>query len=227
MTEAADVATKEAYEDAIRSFTEAEIALREIVTALQRFRSASDLVAEAGTSLAEAQAAVESSSRAVETAVVTLTAIAASLGSAAHVIAAIDPARFWESFDRLEASVASSATTLQEAIGAGFTQADARQTAAAQAVDTHIATTGEVLGGDIRAATAELGSLIMTSGERLATRIGETSDANQKTTQEAAAGLASAIGAAQHLATQVRALAIAGVVIGLGAVALLVLLLFR
>src|SRR5690349_7041520 len=104
MTEPADAATKEAYEGAIRSFTEAEIALREIVTGLQRFRSASDQVVEAGAYLAGAQAAVERWAQVLESAAVALTENATSLGASAEVLAALDPARFWDSFDRLEAT---------------------------------------------------------------------------------------------------------------------------
>ena len=227
MTEPADVATKDAYEGAIRSFTEADIALRQIVTDLQRFRSASNQVAEAGTSLAEALAAVESSSQAVGTAVVALTSIAASLASATQVITALDPARFWESFDRLEASTASSAATLQQAIETGFTQADARHTAAVQALDTSISTTGETTAAEVRTVALDLRSSITTSGDRLASRIGEASDANQKTTRKAAEGLSLEVSATQRLASQARALAVAAVALGAVAVALLVLLVVR
>jgi hypothetical protein len=227
MTEPADVATKDAYEGAIRSFTEADIALRQIVTDLQRFRSASNQVAEAGVSLGEALAAVERSSQAVGTAVVALTSIAASLASATQVITALDPARFWESFDRLEVFTASSAATLQQAIETGFTQADVRQTAAAQALDTSISTTGETTAAEVRRVAADLSSSITTSGDRLANRLGEASDANQKTTRKAAEGLSLGVSATQRLASQARALAVATIALGAVAVSLLVLLVVR
>jgi hypothetical protein len=227
MTEPADVATKDAYEGAIRSFTEAEIALREIVAGLQRFRSASDQVTEAGNSLAEAGAAVDRASQAVEEAVVSLTAIAVSLGSATQVITALDPARFWESFDRLEASTASSATSLEQALAAGFAEAVASQTAAARALDGHIKTATESITREVGTSKADINVSITASSDQLSGRIRQTSEALQEATGKAAQALSSELGATQRIATQTRALATAGVVLAGVSVALLLFSLAR
>jgi len=227
MTEPADVATKDAYEGAIRSFTEAEIALREIVAGLQRFRSASDQVTEAGNSLAEAGAAVDRASQAVEVTVVALTAISVSLGSATQVINALDPARFWESFDRLEAATASSATSLEQALTTGFREAGASQTAAARALDARIKTATESITREVGTGMADVKVSIAASSDHLSGRIGETSEALREATGKAAEALSSELGATQRLARQTRALATAGVVLAAVSVALLVLLLAR
>ena len=227
MIEPADVATKDAYEGAIRSFTEAEIALREIVAGLQRFRSASDQVSEAGNSLAEAGAAVDRASQAVEETVVALTAISVSLGSATQVITALDPARFWESFDRLEASTASSATSLEQALADGFTEAGASQTATGRALEARIKTATESITREVGTARTDIDVSIKATGDHLSGRIGETSQALQETTGKAAEVLSSELRATQRLARQIRALATAGVVIAAVSVALLVLLVAR
>lgn len=120
MTEPADTATKDAYEGAIRSFTEAEIALQEVVSDLQRFRGASGQLAEAGTSLADARAAVARSAATVDSAAASLAQIASSLASATQTVAALDPERFWASFNRLETTTTTSASEMRQAVDAGF-----------------------------------------------------------------------------------------------------------
>lgn len=123
MTEPADAATKDAYEGAIRSFTEAEIALQEVVSDLQRFRSASDQLGEAGTSLADARAAVARSAATVDSAAASLAQIASSLASATQTVAALDPERFWNSFNSLEATTTTSASEMRKALDAASVDA--------------------------------------------------------------------------------------------------------
>jgi len=117
--------------------------------------------------------------------------------------------------------------TLQQTVETGFTQVDATQAAAVQALGTSISTTGETIAAEVRTHATDLRSSITIWGDRLAGRIGETSDANQKTMRQAAEGLSAEIGAAQRLASQARALAAAAVALGAVAVALLVVLLVR
>ena len=93
MTEATDNETKLTYETAIRSFTEAEVALREIVSALERYRAASDSVETADAAVSSSQAALAAALATFETTSVELTSSATSLRGAATTIAALGAKR--------------------------------------------------------------------------------------------------------------------------------------
>lgn len=117
MTEAIDNDTKLTYETAIRSFTEAEVALREIVSALERYRAASDSVEAAEAAVSSSQAVLATALATVETTSVELASTATSLRDAATTIAALDPERFWSSFEELRAEVKAANDDLSEKLG--------------------------------------------------------------------------------------------------------------
>src|SRR4051812_12587056 len=108
MTDHANAGARESYEAAVRSFTQAEVALGELLTAAQRFQSAS-------TSIEQAQAGLELTREPPGDAIETGKAVAreleqasASLRSTSTVFAKLDPDRFWASLDALTAGVASA-----------------------------------------------------------------------------------------------------------------------
>lgn len=114
MTETTDNETKLTYETAIRSFTEAEIALREIVSALERYRAASDSVEAAEATVSSSQAALAAALATFESTSVELASTATSLRDASTTIAALDPERFWSSFEELRSDVRTGNDSLTE-----------------------------------------------------------------------------------------------------------------
>ena len=112
MTDQVDDATRNSLEAAVRSFTDAEIALREIVAAAQRFRTASE-------SLDQAQATLEATNGAAMETVATLRGLAArlddvsgSLASAALTLTAVDPPRLWTSIGAIEKATGEQAARI-------------------------------------------------------------------------------------------------------------------
>jgi hypothetical protein len=166
MTDATDHETKLTYETAIRSFTEAEVALREIVSALERYRAASDAVEAAGTAVTSSQAVLAAALGTFETTSVELASTATSLRDASTTIAALDPERFWSSFEELrsevktgddalsamlatvEADLSGEATHTREQMGTaiGEVRAVAMQARAAAAIGAVAAVLAVVLG---------------------------------------------------------------------------------
>ena len=149
MTEPTDAATKETYEAAIRSFTEAEIALREIVAALQRYRSASDTVVEAGGTLNASRDALLATLDTLETTAAEMVRVSSGLGQATAVIAAIDQERFWASFAQLESATSSSSDALAQSVASSTERLadDLRgriDTAVVDLAVTNKASTGEI-----------------------------------------------------------------------------------
>lgn len=101
MSDHSDPGSRQSFEAAVRSFTEAEVALGEFVAAAQRFRSASE-------SIERAQAGLELTREPVVEAIATLQAIAVELQgtatamrSSAEVLAQLEPDRFWTTFAEL------------------------------------------------------------------------------------------------------------------------------
>jgi hypothetical protein len=238
MTEPADVATKDAYEGAIRSFTEAEIALREIVGGLQRFRSASEELAESTGALAETRASVEDAADAVSATVVALTAVAGSLATATKVIAELDPARFWAALERLE----GSSTTTQTALTTGFNEAVEGRAAAAdttraeiQASTTSITAELHAVGDGVGTALAEearatrdgIAVTVIDAEGRLAAQARDDASAARDAAQKTADALSADVAAVQRLATQVRMMAGTSIAVGGIAVVLLIIVLLR
>ena len=223
MTELENHVTKDAYEGAIRSFTEAEIALREIVAGLQRFRTASDRVEGAGAALVGALAAVDASTGAVETAVSGLSEIAVSLAAATQVIAALEPARFWESFDRLEATTVASAVATQSSLGDGFAASERRDTQATAALDAGLAASRNATEASLKTATTALSAAVSTSTAQLHAAIVEASAARRQETERLSAQQNTSL----RVATQARLLASVSAGLSAGGLVLLVMLLLR
>ena len=118
MTEATDNETKLTYETAIRSFTEAEVALREIVSALERYRAASESVETAEAAVSLSQASLAAALATFETTSVELVGTATSLRDASTTISALDPERFWSSFEELRSEVKTASHDLTEKLEA-------------------------------------------------------------------------------------------------------------
>ena len=223
MTEPADIATKDAYEGAIRSFTEAEIALREIVGGLQRFRSASEQVADAGGALAETRASVEDAADAISATVVALTAVAGSLAAAAKVIADLDPARFWAALERLE----GSSTTIQTALATGFNEAVEGRAAAADSNRAAVESSSATITAELHSVGDGVGAAVTEAASRLSSQGREEASAAREAAQKSADALSTEVAAVQRLATQVRLMAGASIAVGSVAVVLLIVLLLR
>ena len=102
MSDHSDPGSRQSFEAAVRSFTEAEVALGEFVAAAQRFRSASE-------SIERAQAGLELTREPVVEAIATLHAAiavelqgtATAMRSSAEVLAQLEPDRFWTTFAEL------------------------------------------------------------------------------------------------------------------------------
>lgn len=105
MTENGDVNSRASFEAAVRSFTDAEVALGEFVTAAQRFRSASDSLERAQAGLELTREPVLESLETLKLMAAELERTSASMGSTAEVLAQLDPNRFWSSFSEVQGAV--------------------------------------------------------------------------------------------------------------------------
>ncbi len=90
-----------------------------IVAALQRYRSASDTVVEAGGTLNASREALLATLETLETTSAEMVRLSSGLGQATAVIAALDPERFWASFAQLEAATRISSDSLAQSVAAG------------------------------------------------------------------------------------------------------------
>ena len=153
MTEATDNETKLTYETAIRSFTEAEVALREIVSALERYRAASDLVEAAEAAVSSSQGVLAAALATFETTSVELASTATSLRAASTTIAALDPERFWSSFGELRSEVKTANDSLTEKLEAAEAELSGEATRTREQVAAAIAGVREVA-NQARAAAA-------------------------------------------------------------------------
>lgn len=199
MTDGLVTPSKEAYEEAVRSFTEAEVALREIVASVQRYRAATDVVFDAGAALTETRDSVLAALRTLETAGATLSGIAGDLAHAAAVVGALDPDRFWRAFAALDETTKSSAAAMTDAQAAAASRIEAAVSAASLAhadalrqaaatLETGQATSAQSIQGGIDAATAEVTSVNRTSTEVLRVRVeaaaAEVTAANRSSSQD-------------------------------------------
>lgn len=116
MTDHGDAATRESFEAAVRSFTEAELALGEIVNAAQRFRSASDAIVDARAALDVSHESLVATMETLRAMASEMERLSASLAAAASVLAALDPERVWSSFAQLESAVGQSSQELARQI---------------------------------------------------------------------------------------------------------------
>lgn len=153
MTEATDNETKLTYETAIRSFTEAEVALREIVSALERYRAASDSVQAAEAAVSSSQGVLAAALATFETTSVELASTATSLRAASTTIAAPDPERFWSSFGELRSEVKTANDSLTEKLEAAEAELSGEATRTREQVAAAIAGVREVA-NQARAAAA-------------------------------------------------------------------------
>jgi hypothetical protein len=153
MIEATDNETKLTYETAIRSFTEAEVALREIVSALERYRAASDSVEAAEAVVGSSQSVLAAALATLETTSVELASTAASLRAASTTVAALDPERFWSSFGELRSEVKTANDSLTERLEAAEAELSGEATRTREQVAAAIAGVREVA-NQARAAAA-------------------------------------------------------------------------
>lgn len=105
MTENADASSRASFEAAVRSFTDAEVALGEFVTAAQRFRSASESIERAQAALELTREPVLESLETLKSMAAELERTSASMGSSAEVLAQLDPNRFWSSFSEVQGAI--------------------------------------------------------------------------------------------------------------------------
>lgn len=105
MTANGDANSRESFEAAVRSFTAAEVALGEFVTAAQRFRSASEAMERAQTGLELTREPILESLEVMTSMAAELERTSASMGSTAKVLAELDPNRFWSSFSEVKDAV--------------------------------------------------------------------------------------------------------------------------
>ena len=216
MTESTDAATRETYEGAIRSFTEAEIALREIVTAVQRYRSASDAVVEAGATLSASRESLLATLTTLEATASEMQRLSLSLSQASAVIAALDPERFWASFTKLEAAARSSSELVVQSLAASTSR-----------LEGVVAESSQVLRDQIADAAAELTASASATTDHLQGKI-DTAVAGLTATHRASTDEVSlAVSYVRGIATVARDASVASMVLGITAIVMVAFLLLR
>ena len=233
MTAPADAATKDAYESAIRSFTEAEVALREIIAAVGRYRAAADLLADGGEALVGSNEAFKVTAGSLEATATSLEGLAGSLAKATGVIAALEPDRFWEAFAKLEADVRAETGRTLEAVQSSEAAITAAVSTAASGIRASVTEAGAAQSAAASQATGELAGRIDGAVRELSARVNTRADMARDQSAAAEARIAQQQQASlevleqwfaqnHRLASSARAWASAAAGLGLLAVVLLI-----
>ncbi len=106
----------------VQGFTAAELALRDVALAIERFGSAAEQLSEAREDQAAARVALLETVQVTDRVAVQISAVVEGLRDTTAVLRGIDPDRLWSHLDKLEGQQAEAATALD----AWMTKADSR-----------------------------------------------------------------------------------------------------
>jgi hypothetical protein len=98
----------------VQGFTAAELALRDVALAIERFRSAAEQLSEAREDQAAARLALLETAQMADRVAVQLSPVVESLRDTTSVLRAIDPDRLWSHLDKLESQQAATATVIND-----------------------------------------------------------------------------------------------------------------
>ena len=112
MSEPNVLETSTSLETVIRSLTDAELAVREVTGAVERFRSASAQLSESRDDQAAARAALGEATAGLERVAAQVKAVAVSLDATTVVLRAIEPERLWLHLESMEARQAQAQATM-------------------------------------------------------------------------------------------------------------------
>ena len=249
MAETADrrsAGVDDAVDRVIRSFTDAEVALRELVASAESFKSSSATMESGRDELATSRAALASTTEGLALLMASVANSATQLQDAATALRAVDQERIWAGFEATGAAL----TMHDEGAKESTAKIDAQLVAGLAAVSLQVASVREELDAsierskaattvEIEAATSMLGAQLHSVVEASAANLSDRIDASEKASAgaiatahaelrveqaEIADQLQISLGRAEQRATQILVAAVAAAVFALAGIIVAALL---
>ena len=98
----------------VQGFTAAELALRDVALAIERFRSAAEQLSESREDQAAARVALVETAQMADRVAAQVAAVVEALRETTDVLRGIDPDRLWSHLDKLESQQAATATVIND-----------------------------------------------------------------------------------------------------------------
>ncbi len=202
----------DAVDRVIRSFTDAELALRELVASAESFKAASATMESGRDELAASRAALASTTEGLALLLASVATSATQLQDAAAALRAVDQDRIWAGFEGTDAAL----TMHDQAAKESAAQIDDRVAAGVAAVSLQVASVREELDAsidrgpaatkvEIESSTSTLGAQLHSVVEASAATVGDRIDASEKASADAIATAQAELRAAQvELADQLK-----------------------
>ena len=184
----------DAVDRVIRSFTDAEVALRELVASAESFKSSSATMESGRDELATSRAALASTTEGLALLMASVANSATQLQDAATALRAVDQERIWAGFEASGAALAVHDGAAKESAA----QIDAQLAASLAAVSLEVASVREDLVAsiervqaatevEIKNATSTLGAQLHSVVEASAATLSDRIDASEKASANAIA----------------------------------------
>ena len=184
----------DAVDRVIRSFTDAEVALRELVASAESFKSASDTMESGRDELATSREALASTTEGLALLMAAVANSATELQEAATALRAVDQERIWAGFEASGAAL----TVHDESARESAAQIDARLVAGLAAVSLQVASVRVDLDGsiervqaatkvEVETATSTLGAQLHSVVEASAATLSDRIDSSEKASTNAIA----------------------------------------
>lgn len=175
----------DAVDRVIRSFTDAEIALRELVASAESFKASSGTMESGRDELAAGRAALASTTDGLALLMASVASSATELQEAARALRAVDQARIWAGFEATSAALAVHGEAANESaaqVHARLVAVSDQVASAREDLDASIERVGTATKGEIGTAVSTLGAqlrfAIETSTATLSDRIDSSESAS-------------------------------------------------
>ena len=133
----------------VQGFTAAELALRDVALAIERFRSAAEQLSEAREDQAAARVALLETAQMADRVGVQLPPVVEALRETIDVLRGIDPDRLWSQLEKLESQQTATATVISDWIPTAdrrLVKLHEQQSATAEVMTARMAVVGAELG---------------------------------------------------------------------------------